>query len=767
MILADYQTRAVERLLSTSKKLLSTEGSKSLVFKAPTGSGKTVMVAEWLRKFASDDVPGDYAFIWISTNNLHVQSKEKLGVLLEDTRYSLDLLEDLSELELIKNHIIFANWESLTRQDESGEWSAVAMRDGDVYKSLRTRVDATLEEGREVILIVDESHATFWSEQSQSFVDQVIRPRLIVEVSATPKIVVTQEESDYGAKGQVSVPLDDVIGVGIIKTEVVVNEEMGKFRQISKFANDALIAASLAKREELASRYIALGVEVNPLLLIQLPSESKSLSALDESVKDQVVKILKSHKISFENGKLAMWLTGNDKINLDHITDNDNKVEVLIFKSAISKGWDCPRADILLMLREIKSVTFKTQTVGRIMRMPEAKHYEDDVLNKAYVYTNVGSMNVDSDKDSQAYFALRISRRKKGYEELRLPAVYLSRSDYGDLTYKFRALFVEKANERFGINEKDSQSTRYKKADKNLELYPSELTQPVIVDAIFKNIDGAQEITGQQIEFDVPADKIKNKYTLFAKLCSLPFAPVRSHTKVQEAIYDWFDTMGYEKKSRLDVQRAVVCSEKNQPIFKSIIESAKEEFVNYKRLQKRERGESKYTWDVKEVEYLTEEFEPIEEYKKYVSEGVSPRGTKVTYLKRNRPQSEREFETFLETNKSKIKWWYKNGEKTRENFGIPYTYNRETNAFYPDYIVKFLDKLGIYEVKVEGDQGGATVTKAKAEALQDWARKLKRKDLECGIVIKHNGQWLFNQNSPYKWEKCLRGDWSDWKRFET
>jgi type III restriction enzyme len=48
------------------------------------------------------------------------------------------------------------------------------------------------------------------------------------------------------------------------------------------------------------------------------------------------------------------------------------------------------------MFREIKSITFEIQTVGRIMRMPELKYYKNENLNKAYVYTNFGDINISN-----------------------------------------------------------------------------------------------------------------------------------------------------------------------------------------------------------------------------------------------------------------------------------------------------------------------------------------------------------------------------------
>ena len=47
--LKQYQKIAVDKLLSRSKILLSKEGQRVCVFKAPTGSGKTIIIAELLK----------------------------------------------------------------------------------------------------------------------------------------------------------------------------------------------------------------------------------------------------------------------------------------------------------------------------------------------------------------------------------------------------------------------------------------------------------------------------------------------------------------------------------------------------------------------------------------------------------------------------------------------------------------------------------------------------------------------------------------------
>ena len=74
----DYQTRAVDELVEQCAKLLQSGGErKKLVFKAPTGAGKTVMASLLLERLAAE-LPqrglGVSAFVWIAPNQLHKQS---------------------------------------------------------------------------------------------------------------------------------------------------------------------------------------------------------------------------------------------------------------------------------------------------------------------------------------------------------------------------------------------------------------------------------------------------------------------------------------------------------------------------------------------------------------------------------------------------------------------------------------------------------------------------------------------------------------------
>ncbi len=54
MQLKIYQENAIDELLTKTRRLLGYSGSKKLVFKSPTGSGKTIMMAEFLKQLVDD-----------------------------------------------------------------------------------------------------------------------------------------------------------------------------------------------------------------------------------------------------------------------------------------------------------------------------------------------------------------------------------------------------------------------------------------------------------------------------------------------------------------------------------------------------------------------------------------------------------------------------------------------------------------------------------------------------------------------------------------
>ncbi|MBI4712604.1 MAG: DEAD/DEAH box helicase family protein, partial [Planctomycetes bacterium] len=243
MQLKQYQETAITELLDKAKKLLVYTGNKKMVFKAPTGSGKTIMMAEFLKRLVDDsEVKSPLSFIWTAPRQLHIQSRTKLETYFEDTRaLKCSFFEDLDDTNIGQNEVLFFNWESINREDN------IYIRENERDNNLSNALSKTKEDGRQIILVIDECHHHAITDISQGLI-QMIDPKLTIEVSATP--VVT------GPDETVTAQLDDVKVEGMIKKAVLLNPEFenilkdGKVEsRLNTDTEDIVIDAALKKRK--------------------------------------------------------------------------------------------------------------------------------------------------------------------------------------------------------------------------------------------------------------------------------------------------------------------------------------------------------------------------------------------------------------------------------------------------------------------------------------------------------------------------------------
>ena len=96
-----YQQKAVKELVGKTIDLLSLSGNRHiLVFKSPTGSGKTVMASEMLMRLNNElterpDSPyTEVAYIWIAPNKLHEQSYFKMKNYFTETKVLRPVIYD-------------------------------------------------------------------------------------------------------------------------------------------------------------------------------------------------------------------------------------------------------------------------------------------------------------------------------------------------------------------------------------------------------------------------------------------------------------------------------------------------------------------------------------------------------------------------------------------------------------------------------------------------------------------------------------------------
>jgi type III restriction enzyme len=719
MWLKRYQEIKIKELLEKTKNLLRYPSAKKLVFKSPTGSGKTIMMADFLKQLVEDrEVRQPLSFIWTAPRPvLTNQSKEKLEAYFEESRaLQCSFFEDLDDIKINGNEILFFNWESVRHED------LIYIRDNERDNNLSNVLKRTKEEGRQIILIIDESHYHAQAETSQRLITD-IDPKLTIEVSATP-VVANPDDS-------VTVQLEDVKLEGMIKKAVILNEDFenllkkGKVEStLSTGSEELVIDAALKKREELEKSFTKEGVKINPLTLIQLPDR---IGQLEDTMKDRVVSILKDkYGISAENGKLAIWLSG-EHVNKEDVEKSDSEVKILVFKQAIALGWDCPRAQILILFRQWHSQIFSIQTVGRIMRMPEPDrgHYTNEVLNYGYVYTNLGDIEIQEDM-AKDYIVVFTSKRKIDYKPIKLHSCYAKRHrEKTRLATLFIKVFL-------------SEAKKYE-LEKKINKKALKLDIKLINDWKAEDIDA---LTGAHIVGDraitASSFDLQKIFDYFVRNNLTPLYPEdRSVGRVKESIYRFFAeelNLNYTEKQDEIVQ--MVLSDVNIQHFVNVISLSKDEYMNEvsKRMPELEFKEE---WEIPESlkfgsNYLQEE---------RANSIMQP------FFSENHWQTEKAFIELLERG-GKVEWWFKNYDRDAIFFAVPYEYEGESNPFYVDFIVKFKDgRIGLFDTK-----SGFTRQLAgpKIDGIYRYIQNenKKGKKLFGGIVTntdarKFTGRWIY------------------------
>jgi len=726
--LRNYQKYAIESLKPKVENVLRSPEHGVVIFQSPTGSGKTIMVAELLKQLVKNRKDSKkFSFIWVSVRMLHEQSKEKLEKYYEDDRLlQCSYFEDLEDKKISENEILFINWHSINKKDVN-----IFIRDNEKDNNLNSIVANTKEEGREIILIIDESHHTANSDKSKELIE-AIGPKATIEVSATPHLKENVSEIE-------KVYLADVKAEEMIKSEIAVNPEFLDIKIGSKSSDEIVIEQALKKREELAKLYEKEGTNINPLVLIQLPDQKSNLI----NKKEDVLKILKDKfKITENSGKLAVWLSEEKTDTLVNIEKNDNEVEVLVFKQAPALGWDCQRAQILVIFRESKSFTFTIQIIGRIMRMPELKYYREPELNKGFIFTNLPGLEIAEDYAKDYITIYEARRNNKLYKEIALPSIYLKRQrERTRLSGRFSSIFMRIAEE---MNLK-----------KKIITNPSKVVSPIIADGKIVDIDKAGEIERKgTIAVQLNLAELQQRFDTFISQNCTPYAPADSSDRMKTAIYQFFTEEFRIEKFDPRVQR-IVLGKENVQAFVDALNKAKELYKEkvVEQLNEKRELEKVSGWEVPVI---------VSYNSRYYKEEKSKSILNPFYSKKS-SEPEKMFVASLERSK-KVKWWFKNGESEIKYFAVLYKDEAGVErAFYVDFIVQLEDgSIGLFDTK-----SGMTAKDAgpRAEGLQKYIKEESRKGkrLWGGIVIDVNGTWRYNDEAKYHYNAQ---NYSNWRILE-
>ena len=715
---------------------MAVRGSRDIIFKSPTGSGKTIVLTHFMSEYMKDN--GRTVFVWLTPGKggLEEQSKAKMDLYCHNA--STKNLDDVMTGGFAAGDAVFINWEKLTKKGSN------ALKDSE-RTNFKEWVQKVFNEGLAFKVIVDESHQNF-TEKADEIVE-LFRTDKIIRASATPL------EDPSALKVEVSEA--DVINAGLIKKLIQINPDFPSKIAFKKGESQLgyLLERALEKREELRTAFVAKGSAVNPLILVQLPNSSDAL------LKD-VEEWFAERQIDREGGTFAVWLADpKDKVNLEGIVENNAKQVVVVIKQAVATGWDCPRAHILVKLRENMDERFEIQTIGRIRRMPEACHYEDDLLDSCYLYTfdekfTEGVRNSLGNKalDARRLFIREELKKFKLIKEQRTMV-----SDTRDPVVALKAVGKHlsgkyKLDSDCAANQKKMETAGYLfKDDIWRHTHSGEATslEEMKNSAVFNDV-----------AFSMAIDTHRHGRAFHHEVGEIGLACGLQYEEARTIILRVFGEGGDKKECILSLSP--------KKLYAFVISNERKLKEDFTEAMAEELDLREASGRVSEKEFhIPHEWICTYNGKAKV-QTLSKKNVYKDYPMSAAPRSTGEvsFEKWCEKTVT-VDWVYRNGDKGDEYFSIVYEANSgKQKLFYPDYIALIKGEIWIIEVKGGFNTSGESenidiYAPKKAEALKAYCAKHK---LRSAFVCKDK-----SEDELFVFENGFSEDIDDpgWKPIDT
>jgi len=730
--LKNFQEDAVDFLFS---KTTDSNSKPKIVMQSPTGSGKTIILVAYIEKYL--DFHRDSVVCWFcpGKGELEEQSKEKME------RFAPTLktgnVFDILNMGFESATTYFINWETITKKDNT------AIRDSE-RKNLFERISEAHNRNLNFIVIIDEEHQNNTSKADD--IISSINAKYEIRVSATPNKRVVGEFYE--------IPEIDVINEGLITRFMYINDGLDTVEvENTLHETDILLEKADEVRKKISKAYIDEKEDIRPLVLVQFPN-------LNDDLIEHVEEKLNLMGYSYENKLLASWFSAENKedkdrksqklgkINIgttdeDSITKSNATPVFLLFKQALATGWDCPRAKILVKLRENMSETFEIQTLGRLRRMPRAKHYGKEILDCSYLYTFDEKYKLEVIKagngfETQRVFLKEEPKKIKLVKEIRnLDGSYIDEQAIRNKVYEF---FKEK------YHLSNTKADNVKLLETNGFIFGTELSRRYLTGKYTTLMEVREEVANynaMSIEVNTHTHGIELQHNIDAIKKHVGLTYNKTGQILKTLFLKGFGNNRY-KLLNLTLREYYAFIINNADLLKN-------DFIEFSG-QRQDQ--------LMFLENKTEKFKiPLEEHYRYV-----PFERHVKELESNVYKdyntsmitddfcstSERLFEKYCEKNEN-VKYVYKNGDSGQQYLSIVYGTNFDKQRlFYPDYIVQLKDEtIWLIETKGGEKQGQSknidVQIENKFEAFKQFANK---HDYNFGFVRDRNDE-LFLNNTEY------------------
>lgn len=377
----ELQLRAVKELLQKSKG-----NKKVLTFRAPTGSGKTRMMADFMNRVLEAHKDVVFLVSTLSKGNLAKQNYEVFrdcadrGIFPEiDAHLISTEISGEEALFIPENHNVYVLPRDLFKKNGR-------LMQGPMLNFLRIMTENYFGNGRKkrIYLIKDECH------QATNNLDTISENffERIFNFSATPKL-------SRGQIPDVQITDDEAMQAKLIKRVEFVDDE------------NVPVDTALCKFLEIKKAYRNL-LGVNPCLIIQISNKDKAEYEWNTRIKPALDKHQElKWMVIVEKGKLC---DTNDEIKKklkverwkDYAKGNESTIDVIVFKMVISEGWDIPRACMLYQVRDTQSKQLDEQVMGRVRRNPRLLDFEklDEEARELAMKAWIWGIKPDSPKET-------------------------------------------------------------------------------------------------------------------------------------------------------------------------------------------------------------------------------------------------------------------------------------------------------------------------------------------------------------------------------